>query len=141
MELFFINLNASQIPRVVCVCCAISLVQQHCVAHRLALAVKDAYAEDDAMQQLDHLMNLIYSYFCKALVRRSGLEQCIAFAITQEKGVRMTAIAKTRWQSRGAAVKATCATYKSLHTYLEERNVQRQEPAASLISSYLANQE
>ena len=90
----------------------------HCIAHRQALACKDAMEGNECAEWFDGCLHNICHYHTKSPKRQKHLEallevQCI-------KALRLVTVAKTRWLSRQAAVHRVLHLWPGLVQEFEE---------------------
>ena len=71
------------------------LLEFHCVAHREALSVSQAYQCVDYFVQLESTLRAIYSFFSHSSVRLERLK--LVFNILDKKFVRLHKLFDVRW--------------------------------------------
>ena len=84
-----------------------NLVEFHCVAHREALSVSQAYKSIGYLVQIESILRAIYLYFVHSSVRTERLK--LAFKVLNKKFVRLQKLFDIRWLSRLEAVKSHCS--------------------------------
>jgi len=79
------------------------LVGIHCIAHRLSLASSDSAKDFQILEEVDAVLNKLYAYLSRSALRQSELE------FWQEEfdlpHLKVLSSCKTRWLSRGNAIK------------------------------------
>ena len=95
------------------------LLEFHCVAHREALSVSQAYQCIDYFVQLESTLRAIYSFFAHSSVRLERLK--LVFNILDKKFVRLHKLFDVRWLSRLEAVKAIVRSYEALVMYFDDQ--------------------
>ena len=95
------------------------LIEYHCVAHREALAVGDAYRSISYFIKLESVIKAIFSHFSHSSVRTANLKN--VFTVLH---IRLTKIHDIRWLSRMEAVEAIVKSYEVLVTYFEDLSQQ-----------------
>ena len=93
------------------------LHEYHCVAHREALAVGQAYQTIDYYVRLEGVLKAIYSHFSHSSCRMEQLKEI--FQLVERKFVRIHKIYDIRWLSRYEAVNAIITAYQPLLLYFE----------------------
>jgi hypothetical protein len=89
----------------------------HCVAHREALAVGQAYQSVNFYVRIESILKSIFSHFSHSSVRMQHLKE--VFEVVDKKFVRLRKIHDVRWLSRYEAVNAIVKAYHPLLIYLE----------------------
>ena len=98
------------------------LIEYHCVAHREALAVGDAYRSISYFIKLESVIKAIFSHFSHSSVRTANLKN--VFTVLERKHIRLKKIHDIRWLSRMEAVEAIVKSYEVLVTYFEDLSQQ-----------------
>ncbi|XP_033747072.1 zinc finger protein 862-like [Pecten maximus] len=96
------------------------LLQVHCVAHRLALAARQACRDVPLFDDFQRSLKLIYRYFHNSAVRYNQLRA--VEALLQDDNMRCLSLkepASSRWLSLEAAVTAILDTYPALLVTLD----------------------
>ena len=93
------------------------LHEYHCVAHREALAVGQAYQSISYYVRLESVLKAIYSHFSHSSCRIEQLKEI--FQLVERKFVRIHKIYDIRWLSRYEAVNAIVTAYQPLLLYFE----------------------
>lgn len=109
------------------------LLEFHCVAHREALSVSQAYNSVDYFVQLESILCAIYSHFSHSSARLERLK--LVFNILDKKFVRVQKLFDIRWLSRLQAVRVVIRSYEALVTYFDDqanKNVTAEEIAKRL---------
>ena len=96
------------------------LIEFHCVAHREALSVSQAYQSVDYFVQIESILRAIYSYFAHSSVRTERLK--FVFKVLNKKFVRLQKLFDIRWLSRLQAVRAIIRSYEALVTYFDDQS-------------------
>ena len=96
------------------------LMEFHCVAHREALSVSQAYQSVEYFIQIESMLRAIYSYFSHSSVRTERLK--LVFSVLNKKFVRIQKLFDIRWLSRFQAVRAVVRSYEVLVTYFEDQS-------------------
>ena len=96
------------------------LMEFHCVAHREALSVSQAYQSVEYFIQIESMLRAIYSYFSHSSVRTERLK--LVFSVLNKKFVRIQKLFDIRWLSRLQAVRAVVRSYEVLVTYFEDQS-------------------
>ena len=96
------------------------VIEFHCVAHREALSVSQAYQSVDYFVQVESMLLIIYSYFAHSSVRTERFKQ--VFIVLNKKFVRLQKLFDIRWLSRLQAVKAVVQSYEALVTYFDDQS-------------------
>ena len=96
------------------------LVEFHCVAHREALSVSQAYKSVGYFVQIESILRAIYSYFAHSSVRTERLK--LVFKVLNKKFIRLQKLFDIRWLSRLEAVRAIVRSYDALVTYFNDQS-------------------
>ena len=96
------------------------LVEFHCVAHREALSVSQAYKSVGYFVQIESILSAIYSYFAHSSVRTERLK--LVFKVLNKKFIRLQKLFDIRWLSRLEAVRAIVRSYDALVTYFNDQS-------------------
>ena len=96
------------------------LVEFHCVAHREALSVSQAYKSVGYFVQIESILRAIYSYFTHSSVRTERLK--LVFKVLNKKFIRLQKLFDIRWLSRLEAVRAIVRSYDALVTYFNDQS-------------------
>ena len=96
------------------------LVEFHCVAHREALSVSQAYKSVGYFVQIESILRAIYSYFAHSSVRTERL--MLVFKVLNKNFVRLQKLFDIRWSSRLEAVRAIVGSYDALVTYFNDQS-------------------
>ena len=95
-----------------------TIIDIHCMAHRLELAYKDALKNVALYRKLDDLLTLLYGFYHKSPKQRSGLRE-----VFKETGAPSTIPPRTggtRWMAHFlSAVNALLKGYKSFLLHLQ----------------------
>jgi phosphotransferase system IIB component len=95
------------------------IIEMHCCAHRLELAVKDAAKADSFLQSMDEFLEDLYKLYHYSPVCWHGLQEAgQALGVSVVKPVNVFG---TRWlPHRERAIKAVERNWKALVTHLEQ---------------------
>ena len=88
------------------------LIVNHCVAHKLALACKDASKEIEFYEKAEELMSRIYNFFKKSSTRTQELKNYQELLDCPQYKIKK--IYKIRWLSWYEAIKNVCDTLPAL---------------------------
>ena len=91
-------------------------VEFHCVAHREALAMGQAYKSVRYFIQVENI--LIYSHFSHSSIHLEKLK--LVFAVLENKFVRLKKLYDIHWLSRVEAIEAVVKSYNALVVYFDE---------------------
>ena len=94
------------------------LIENHCVAHKEALAAGHAYNGIAYFVQLENIVKAIYSHFSHSSVHTANLKS--VFTVFEQKYIRLKKIHDIRWLSRLEAVEALVRLYDGLVIYFED---------------------
>ena len=120
-------------------------IEQHCVAHREALAIGQACQNIQEFCKLQALLRAIYAFspgisiisiLCtiRSAIRIDRLSE--VFKVLCLKPIRMKQLHDVRWLSHGQAVKAVVNSYKALLCFFESEAAQ-DDPTAKGIYKHL----
>jgi len=96
-----------------------ALLEYHCVAHREALAVSQAYETLAYLKKVEGILKGLYSHFAHSTICLEGLKGI--FAVLKMKFIKVKKLFDIPWLSRVEAVEAIVRGYIALVAYLADR--------------------
>ncbi|XP_041377598.1 zinc finger protein 862-like [Gigantopelta aegis] len=101
------------------------LISNHCVAHRLALAVSQSANRITYLKNFKATLLQLWKFYSNSSVRMAGLEEIQK--VLNDPHLRLVRAIDTRWLSHEAAVKALLLCLKSVYTSLDREASERHD--------------
>ncbi|XP_070559661.1 zinc finger protein 862-like isoform X2 [Ptychodera flava] len=112
-----------------------SMINIHCVAHRLALAAGQAMAGIPYLKRLSSTLQQLFYFYQNSAVRMAGLQEIQKILGSSE--VRLKEAKHVRWLSHQRAVDAVRRSLSSIIVSLERESEERHDATATGLAMFL----